>query len=707
MEYLLAALKRQARKIRLEQWLLLALRTLVIVLVVLAVAEPAVERSGAAMLAGGRTHRLLVIDVSYSMAYRATDKSRLERAKELAARIVDQSAPGDAFTLVLMASPPRVVVGTPAFEAAAIREEIEHVEVLDTGADLAATLSEVGKLLAAARRDGPRLDRHEVYFLTDLQRVTWAPRLAAAASADLRRQCAELAEAAEVVVIDVGQPAAQNLALTALTTPEAVVTVGRSLSLHAELQNFGRQPRDRQGVELLVDGRRTDRQQVNVPAGGSAGVDFRALRFDTPGDHVLEARAEGDPLEIDNHRYLVVPVRQSVRVLCIDGRPSGEPFQGAADYLALALAPQAGPLERPPIEVQTAAETAILERTLAAYDCVLLANVAQFTASEAKVLEAYLGHGGNLLFFLGDQVQAERYNRELGGLAGPPRIMPARLDTVVQVQQPLRVDPLGYRHPMLGAFAGHEKAGLLSMPVWKYFKLEVPRDAAARVVLRLAGGDPLLVEQPVRRGHVVLVATSADPSWTAWPLWPSYVPMLQEILAWCLRGAAEQRNVEAGEPLAGSLAAAAGEVPVVLERPDGRTRSLPLRTEGDYRTWTFAETFKSGIYTVRLGPPGGAEQRFAVNPDRAESDLAAIGADELENDVWPGIRYTDPATWQGPDARSAGPIAGAGRLPVELLYAVLGLLLLETCVAWRFGHHMGDCPDFRPTKMGLSPSDTL
>ena len=41
-----------------------------------------------------------------------TDKTRFERAKELARQIVEESPQGDAFTLVLMSSPPRVVVGT-------------------------------------------------------------------------------------------------------------------------------------------------------------------------------------------------------------------------------------------------------------------------------------------------------------------------------------------------------------------------------------------------------------------------------------------------------------------------------------------------------------------------------------------------------------------------------------------------------------------
>ena len=685
MEYLLAAMKRQARKIRIEQWLLLAIRTLLIVLLVLALAEPYVERIGLTLTPGGRTHRVLVLDGSYSMAYKPTDKSRFERAKELAARIVDESSQGDASTLVLMATPPRVVVATPAFEASQIREEIENLELVHTGADLPATIAMVAGLLDRVRGENPRLQRHEVYFLTDLQRATWAPNLAETAMAEFRRQTGDLAQSAELVLIDVGQPSAENLAVTGLRAAEPVVTVGRNVDLEADLKDFGRRQRSRQVVELIVDGHRAAQQYADVPAGGETSVKF-SCRFETPGDHVVEVRAEGDTLEVDNRRYLVIPVRQSIRVLCLDGRPSGEPFHGAADYLAAALSPRAGSGERSLVDVDTAPESALLERDLGSYDCVFLANVAQFTASEARILDAYLGHGGNLVFFLGDQVAADRYNEELGGGHGKRRLLPARLETIVDQPQS-SLDPLGYRHPIVQAFRGRDKAGLLTTPVSKYFKLALPKDSRARVALALGDGDPLIVEEPIRRGRVVLAATSADTSWTPMPVWPSNVPLVQEILAWCVGGQSQQRNLEVGEPLEASVAAAAAGAPVSVERPDGQSRSVPLRTDGDYSGWTYDETYRSGVYVARLGPPFSRSQSFAVNVNTAESDLSPVTVEELQSEIWPGVPFSCQTSLQAADARAAGPIVRPGHLHVELLYLVLGLLFVETFLAWRFGHH--------------------
>jgi hypothetical protein len=691
MEYLLAAARRQSSRLRIEQWLLLTIRTLLIVLVVLAVAEPYSQRAGLALAAGGHAHRVLVLDGSYSMGYRPTDKTRFERAKELARQIVEESPQGDAFTLVLMSSPPRVVVGRPALEPSEIVREIDNLQLVHSGADLPATIETIRRVVDAARQENPRFARHEVYFLSDLQRVTWAPKLSEAAAAEFLRQTEELAQTASLMLIDLGQPQAENLAVAGLHAADSTMIVGRPVRLDVELKNFGRQARRRQPVELLVDRRRIERKEVDVAPGGTALVAF-SHRFDSPGDHSVEVRAMGDALDIDNRRFLAAPVRQAIRTLCIDGRPSGRAFHGAADYLAVALTPQGGRDDHASVQADVASESAILDRNLDGYDCVLPCNVAQFTASEARALDAYLQNGGSLVFFLGDQVLADRYNLELGGAgqgrgeqgrAGRPPILPARLGPLIDRPQ-FRLDPLGYRHPIVQSFRGRGETALLTTPVLKYYKLVPPENSPTKTVLALANGDPLVVEVPVRRGRVVLVATSAEPSWTAMPLWPSFVPLVQEIVAWCASGQTQRRNLLVGQPIEISSTASAAEATLSVRTPDGRSHAVRPRTVGGDSRLSYADTMQSGIYVTQFGPPPGRSTTFAVNVDTAESDLMQLSVEELQNDVWQGVPFVHQTSWQelGPTGHG-GPLQGRSRLHIELFYIVLGLLFAEMFLGWK------------------------
>lgn len=706
MEYLLAAAKRQSRRILFRQWLLLAVRMALIALVVLAVAEPYLQRAGIAPAVNGNTHRMLVLDGSYSMAYRPTDKTRFERAKELARQIVQESPQGDAFTLVVLSSPPRVVVAAPALDPAEIVREIDNLWLPQTTADLPATIAAIRRVVEDAQRENPRLSRHEVYFLTDMQRVTWAPKLSEAATTEFLEQTQALADAAMLYLIDLGQPAAENLAVTRLQAADSLLTVGREVQLEAEIKNFGRQSHKRQSVELLIDGRRVEHKDVALEPNGVASARF-AYRFDAPADHAIEVRAEGDALEVDNHRYLAAPVRPSIRVLCVEGRPSGRSFRGAADYLAVALSPQSQKTGPGVIQAEVAPESALLDRNLAAYDCLFLCNVAQLTASEAHTLDAYLQNGGSLVFWLGDRVQADRYNDELGdgmgslpgdkphGRNGPStenadsrsavrRILPATIGPLADRAQ-FRLDPLAYRHPIVQPFRGPGEASLLTTPVFKYFKLTLPKPSRARTVLALGNGDPLIVEEAMRRGRVVLAATSAEPSWTGLPLWPSFVPLVQEIVAYCVRGRLEQRNLIVGDPIDVSTSVPEAEPPSI-RTPDGRTHPAQRLVDGGASSLGYAQTWQSGVYQVKFGPPANRDELFAVNVNTVESDLTQIDAEQLRTEVWPGVPFVHQTSWRDLGATAPGsPIARGGRLHVDLLYAVLGLLLLDTFLAWRMG----------------------
>ena len=151
MQFLLAAMRKNARRLQLQQWLLLAVRTLIIALVVLAVAEPYGEK----LAAGGASapaHKVLVIDGSYSMAYRDGETSRFARAKSSAADVVQSSRAADSFTVILMASPAKMIVGRETVDHAAVRAQIESLTQAHTTADLAATLDLVETALAERQR---------------------------------------------------------------------------------------------------------------------------------------------------------------------------------------------------------------------------------------------------------------------------------------------------------------------------------------------------------------------------------------------------------------------------------------------------------------------------------------------------------------------------------------------------------------------------
>jgi hypothetical protein len=688
MEYLLAAIVKSSRRMRIEQLLLLAVRTLLVLLVVLALAEPFLDAVASPLVRRARTHRVLVLDGSFSMAYQPADKHVFEIAKEMAIEIVEDGNEGDAYSLILMSDTPRTIVGTAAYDRGDFITEIEKTTLPHGGANLPPTITAVEQIVQQVRQDQPQLTRHHVYILTDLQRRTWALEgRSDKQQKELQERLDRLSQQGMVEVLPVGGPAGDNLAVTQLAPDNSYAVVGRPVWLEAAVHNFSNQEKSRQLAELWVNGRRADQRFVDVlPGDQTPSIRFEH-RFQSHGDHAVELRLGGDSLDVDNHRYLSLPVKEHLDALVVSGkRGSTLPLEAALDGGDFSRG--MGGIIRP----QVVSESALLELELKRFDCVFLCNVGQFTASEALVLQGYLEQGGGLVTILGDQVLPDRYNRELGGVGGGVRVLPARIGPAYYDGTYHFFDPLDYRHPWLAAWQGNPKTGLLTVPVLKFFRLELPEDGNANVVLGLNTGDPAIVEESIRGGRSILIATdvstasvvdAANPRrWSLIASWLNFQPLLEGIWQAAVGGKIDERNVLVGDELSFRFDAASGNSRVSMTKPQSALDASALAGRDDTGRWSFGNTETSGIYTAEVENSDLSPKKFAVNVTTEESDLEKVHPEDLPPKML--VRSGNEDIEMPPSAAIPPPSFALHQL---LLCAVLGLLFVETFLAWWIGHH--------------------
>ena len=706
MRFLVAALQKNQRRIKVEQWLLVAVRTLVILLVLGAMAKPFLESLGAVVLPGQRTHRVIVLDGSMSMAFVAGDQTRFEQAKTLAGQLVRDARKGDVLSVVMMGEPPRVVVGdaSPSANANEVVKEIDALRRPDGATDLVAGFEAVDRVLGVSP-----IPRKEVIFVTDLQAASWRGRGTgggAAANADpLKRAVAKLdARKVNSVVIDLGKEGGENRAVVDFRLDAPLVTAGGPApKVLATVKNFSSQPAYNVQARLSIDGQVGPNQSIpEIGAGDQATFAFLP-GFTTAGDHLVEVRIDDDALPTDNVRRLVVPVRDALNVLLVDGSPKSEAFKGETDYLAQALSPDeksadpafgggpGGPMLAT-IRTEVVNESQLGARDLSSFDAVVLCNVAEFAPAEVTALDAFLKQGGGVVVFGGDVANAENYNQLL--YADGTGILPAMVEATVgdaeSKQGAYEFDAKDFKHPIVAPFQGaaaNVLAGLTGAKTWKYQKLKLPTDGSsqAKVALYFNSGDPAVIEVPKYRGRVVQVATSADVGWTTWPLHQSYPPIMEQIVLQAAAGRLSERNVRVGQPIDRALPATAGGADVEVLRPDDARVAGKLQPSGDVSLFHFEDTDLAGLYRARFAAPVNSESLFAANPDPLESDPAKLDRAALAETV-PGWKFTYLTNWRDL-SRSATSVGRRGELHRPLLYGLLGMLLVESSMAWWFGNH--------------------
>jgi hypothetical protein len=378
-------------------------------------------------------------------------------------------------------------------------------------------------------------------------------------------------------------------------------------------------------------------------------------------------------------------------VLLVDGHFKSEPYQAETDYLAQALNPsEAPPGSSTTFKTEVISESQLARHELAAYDAVVLCNVAQFSQAEVAALEDVLKRGGGVVIFGGDQVVADNYNRLLfadGKGILPASVGPSRGDAS-RKEAAFSFDPLGYRDPILAEFRGQSDAilaGLTQTLIYQYHLLQLPKGSDARIAMAFETGDPAIVEAPRYRGTVIQVATSADSGWTSWPVHNSYPPVMQRLVLQASAGPIAERNIKVGQPFDQSFPASEASSPVTVVNPKRQTTTTKLQPSGGVSRLHYDKTDLSGRYQVRLATPVPQESSFAANPDPIESDLAKLDKEQLA-EVAPGWNVLYLTNWREL-TENAESVGRRGEFHRPFLYGLLVLLLFESFLAWRFGHH--------------------
>ncbi|MCH8841279.1 MAG: VWA domain-containing protein, partial [Planctomycetes bacterium] len=517
VELLLTAVRQRSTRIHLQQWLLLAVRTAILVLVALAAAGPLWRQWALGAGGNARTHRIVVVDQSYSMSCEADNTRRLDRAKQRAREIIEAADRGDAYSVIGWSQTADNVLGRPTFEASLALAALEGLQPAQTSADLSAALRTAVAAIDRAADQMPQLAASDVVFLTDLGRTTWAvdPKVQALFET--------LAKRASLTVLDVGDPQRDNLAIVQLAVEPALLLRQRHVELVASVRGFGSREWSAVSVEMSVDGQRIESRPLDVTTGGETEVRF-SHAFVDEGAHTVEVSLAGtaDCLPLDDRRWLVVNVLPQLRVACFAATP------GAADDVARALAPgrtTPGTEADSSIEPQVMPLSRLSQVDLTEYAAVLLCNVAELSPREAAQVERFVRQGGGLAVLLGRAVTG---GGPLESLL-PMQVLPS------QAAGNYRFDPLDYGHPIVSPFRGRAAAGLLNVSVNRYVRLEpIAQHPHVETVLALDNGDPALVVDRLGLGRVAVMAipcslatrTAAGAPWSSFPVSPSFLPVV-------------------------------------------------------------------------------------------------------------------------------------------------------------------------------------
>lgn len=713
MRFLEAAARRSTRHLRIEQLLLLATRVALVVLLGVALARPFVPTAGWLPLESGGVHRVILLDNSLSMSARRPDgRSRFDVAREVAANLINGFPQSDPISLVTLAAPAARRIGQPSYDRRLAREQIAAIVPTQRSTDFSGGLAAALELV----NNSPTAEGNQaVYVISDFPATVWtrdsvgfeeagtaSPSTITESAEALRQIAVALPDPFNQLILVPVDQTGSNAAIVDLTTDARLISRELPVRFSASVANFADVPLRSAEITLVHNGRPVRREPVpTVDAGGVALV-TASLILAEPGTHTVEARLNvdrGDVLAEDNSRYLTIDVREDRRVLLVEGRPGIGRLDGEAGFLAAALSPEsiAAPgYSRPGtalaslITPKTVLSAEISGEPLHAYDVIAVCNVPRLSQEDWTRLGEFVGAGGGLFVFLGDEVNLDHYNRF--GHSDGKGILPAKLDRTVDVAtlpgyahgaQPFgfRFDEAGALHPVVADFRGRPTSGLYLARVHQYIRV-VADPAQTNAVLRYSNGEPAMVAAERGSGRVLLYTTTANMEWNNLPARGDYVSLMLSAVAHLSAGREQGGRFLVGQPVNASLDASQVAMETQATSPGGESLASSIVPQGDGLALQTDPVERSGFVAVNFG---GQARQFAVNVNADESNLARVDPARLSSALNVPFRWVEREQLAGMHAS----VKQSAELGGYALYAATLLLLCELWLAMHFASRQG------------------
>jgi len=670
LRFLRKADEDTARRLRIREWLLLALRALIFILIALAFARPFLMSDEQETTE--RTDLLLLLDDSYSMQTKAEAGTRFELAKEKAGKELSALRDGDRAGLVTTAS------------GGVIQQNLtEDLSLVKAALRGAAPTGHFCRYWPAFKKAHSLLsdsdgERKRLVFLTDGQLVSW----------DGMSQARSLEAAGQGLAVEtvfVGGPGGSNLSLLDLQTPLKIWSKEEPLRLAARVANYSKLPAavtvhvhwkfvpagpeamDRSGFQ------RSKSKEIRLEPGETATVPV-LLRLERKDDVVgwAEVAAE-DSLHLDDVRYFSVSAEDAIEVLCVEDWETEKPFLQASYYLRRALEP-ALPDETPRSSyVRAKLTTRSLLRTmdLKSFEVVVLADVSELDPLAADRVEAFVRAGGGLVLFVGEQTSPDFYNREAyrKGAGWLTAEFQAKTGDENRRERFWTLVPGDRGHELFRSYDEESWSELSSARFYRYLSVVPAEDASVLAVYD--NDDPAIIERKVDVGRVILFTSTCNAEWTDFPKRGTYVPLVHQLVRYLSpRDRQSRSNLRLDEP----LSAAFGGARSVRELEDLTARSI----DGDQGP-VMDPVPGPGLYQVLSADPPQVLRVVAANIDTRESNPATVDAAEaawLISSGEPPDRAVEPGTRMRWEER--GRLARWWRY---LLLAVAALMLLELAIA--------------------------
>ena len=593
--------KNKIRKVKLKQWILLALRVLIILFLVLAFARPTLK--GLAIggtTSAAKTTAVFIIDDTFSMSVIDNQGSLLNQAKAAAKNLLKDFQEGDEAALILVSQADEEETSVSK-SIVDFQKAIDAIEPAYQSGMLHNAITKAVTIL-----DQSKNFNKEIYILSDFQsgRLTRGKTLS-----DFSQV---LNERVRIYAVNYSGKEVYNLGIDDIKVNTQIFEKDKPVNFTVTITNYSKQNISNVPVSLFVNNERVSQVSTNLGAGESKALNVDALIRKT-GFIEAFAEIEDDEILLDNRRYATLFIPEKIPIIIFTDNPSDSKFI----ELALTAAENQNTFV---ITKKNLSELSAYD--LKRYEPVVV--VGSQNLNTAAKLKSYIYEGGSLLLAPGSQSTQANFSNLLTEID-----LPQAGNLIGKTGDPSNAfifDKVELNHPVFkDVFINKEKTKIESPEIYAYFKINT--QGKGRSIVSMQDGSSFLSEYKVKNGKVFLLSSSPILTWSNFPLKSIFVPFINKSALYLASKDKSETNIISGNGFDVDVRGSSISQLKVM-RPDN-AEDLLSTNQNDANTFVkYDKSNLTGNYKIISGSK--VIDEISVNADPLESRVTYLDKSEID-----------------------------------------------------------------------------
>jgi len=590
--------KNKIRKVKLKQWILLALRMLIIIFLVTAFSRPTIK--GVALggtTSSAKTTAVFVIDNTFSMSVVANKGSYFNQAKQAVYDLLSHLQEGDEAAIILISDQSGEEIKATN-NLVDLKKQIDNLQLSYSSGSFNNALIKAANIVGASKNFNK-----EIYILSDFRKNHLGRNDQITDLGHL------LDDKVKLYAVNYTGKDIVNLGIDKLEVNTQIFEKNKPVSFNATITNYSKEPVANAVAALFVNGQRAAQKSISLAEGETKSVPFETA-VKNSGNNDVYVELEDDDIMQDNIRYANIYVPDKVQIGVFTDEESDASFVETALTLS---------------DGESAMN--ITQKNLSQLNSVDLSKFAGVIVigseniSNQERLTSYVNNGGGVMLFPGSRSSLGRLQGlcRAFGIPGPQRFA----GKANQAQNAASFGNVEFDSPLFqNLFESKDKKKIESPDIYQYAVINPA--GKGKNIISMIDNSAFLSEYKYGRGKVLLFAAAPVLGWSNFPLKAIFVPLVNKGVSYLSSKEKDNTEYFAGSPI--DLNLYKYPIPHIrVVKGHGNDDNINIDSKNGSKIYTYTNTNTVGNYKFYSGDNLADNIAVNANPDESRPEVLSKG----------------------------------------------------------------------------------